>query len=90
MEPRKKKKTYKKKLVRVVFKPGVGPEEARTLTTKYYQLKIKEDCGMVDEKVVLIIEVAASREQKWVDKFPRIKKRPIVESAERIPVVNDE
>ncbi|OIP78037.1 MAG: hypothetical protein CO002_00035 [Candidatus Portnoybacteria bacterium CG_4_8_14_3_um_filter_44_10] len=64
MEPRKKKKACKKKLVRVVFKPGVSFEEALTLATKYYQLKIKEDCGPVDERAVLIIEVAASREQK--------------------------
>lgn len=89
MEPRKKKKAYKNKLVRVVFKPGIVLEEARALVTKYYQLKIKEDCGLADERVVLIIEVAASREQKWVDKFPRIRKRPIVESAGRIPVVDD-
>ncbi|MBI4837171.1 MAG: hypothetical protein HY813_02055 [Candidatus Portnoybacteria bacterium] len=87
MEQRKKKKAYKKGLVFVTFKQGVGPEEARALI-KNFQLKIKEDRGVADKKVLLVVEVASGREQKWVDKFPRLKKNPIVESAERIPVLD--
>ncbi len=85
MEPRKKKKAYKRGLVLVTFKAGVGPDEAQALI-KAFQLKIKENRGVFDEKVTLVVEVVKGREQKWVDKLPRLKKNPIVESAKRIPV----
>lgn len=85
MEPRKKKRAYKKGLVLVTFKAGVSPSEAQTLI-KAFQLKIRENHGVVNEKIMLVAEVAKGREQKWVDKFPKL---PIVESAARIPVIED-
>ncbi len=88
MEPRRTKKAYKKGLVLVVFKAGVSLDEAQSLI-KAFQLKIKENCGVADETTMLVVEVVKGREQKWVDKLPRLKKNPIVESAARVPVVED-
>jgi len=87
MELRRKKKIYKKGLVFVTFKQGVGLSEAEMLIKKF-QLKIRENCGIIDGKVMLVVEVVRGREQKWVDKFPRLKKSPIVESAERISIAD--
>lgn len=88
MELYKRKKAYKKGLVLVTFKEEIGFEEAQNLIIKQLQLKIKENHGIVGGKLMLVVEVVKGKEQKWVNKFPRMKKYPIVESAERIPTVD--